>query len=391
MIDTAGDVSAAASLARRMSFFYGAAFFVTGIYFPYFPIWLANQGYSPALAAVILSIPMFARIVATPLVTFLADKSGNHRALVLVLLVLSIAGFAAPLALPGFAGLALLTLANALAFPAVIPLAETFALAGVHRFGLDYGRMRMWGSIMFMVANIAGGVALLRLGSESFLPMLLVGMALVLAVSLFLPGSSESGEPVARVSLADMGVLLATPRYALLLLTASVIQGSHGVLNAFASLTWQARGIPEDVIGLLWATGVVSEVLLMAFARHGLARCGAAGLIAIGAGAALLRWIGLGFDPPLVVLFVLQALHGLTFGATHIGAMNDLARSVPQRLSGTAQGLYAAATAGIASGSMVLLSGPLYAHFGAQSYWVMALIAAVGLALALRFQRMGPA
>ncbi len=379
----------AASLFRRMSLFYAASFLILGFNGPYFPVWLAGQGYSPGLVGVILSIPMFVRVIGTPLLTFLADRQGNHRAMVLILLALSLVGFGAPMLLPGLAGVAILTLVNAIAYPAIIPLSETFALAGVHRFGLDYGRMRMWGSIAFVLANLAGGTALVRFGPDVILQLILIAMALTFVVSLLLPGDSDANASGQRVQFNDMAVLLADRRYAALLLTAATIQCSHGVLSAFASLSWQARGIPEDVIGLLWAIGVIAEVLMMAFARRMLSRFGTAGLLVIGGSAALRRWILLGFDPPLALLFPLQALHGLSFGATHIGAMNELSRSVPQRLSATAQGLYAAATAGIASGTVVMASGPLYAHFGVRSYWVMALIAALGLGLAVRFRRTG--
>ena len=387
MAEAAFDRATAAGLFRRMALFYAASFTITGFYGPYFPVWLAGEGYSPTLAAFILALPMFVRIAGTPLVMLFADRIGDHRAMVMALIAISFMGFAAPLAMPGVAGLVILTLANCLAFPPVIPLAETFAMAGVHRFGLDYGQMRMWGSIAFVLANLAGGVVLVRFGSGSILHLILAGMVLTFLVALMLPGGAGASESANQVRPADVSVLLASPGFAMLLATAAVIQGSHGVLGAFASVSWKARGIPEDVVGLLWATGVVAEVLMMAFAWRALARFGTAGLLVLGAAAALVRWTALGFDPPLALLFPLQALHGLTFGATHIGAMNQLARAVPQRLSATAQGLYAAATAGIAPGATVLMSGPLYTHLGVRAYWAMAVIAAVGLVMALWFQR----
>jgi len=386
MAEGAADSLPAARLFQRMSMFYSASFLIAGIYGPFFPLWLAGEGYSPTLAAIILALPMFVRIAATPMLTLLADVLGNHRAIILALLALCLACFSAPLLRPGIVGLAILSAANCVAYPAITPLAETFALAGVHRFGLDYGRMRMWGSMTFVLANLAGGAMLARFGTGVILELILGGMALTFAVSLLLPLASDPSDQPARVQVSDIGLLLANPRYTLLLATAAVIQGSHGVLNAFASVSWHTGGLSQGVVGLLWATGVVAEVLMMAFARRGLVRFGTAGLLVVGGSAALLRWIALGFDPPLGLLLPLQLLHGLSFGATHIGAMNELARTVPQRLSATSQGLYAAATAGIAPGATVLLSGPLYTHLGTHAYWVMAAIAAVGLWMALKFR-----
>ena len=83
----------------------------------------------------------------------------------------------------------------------------------------------------------------------------------------------------------------------------------------------------------------------------------------------------MGFDPPLALLVVLQLLHALTFGATHIGAVHFISRAVPETQSGTAQALYAAVTGGIVMGGTMLAAGPLYAAYGGRAYWAMAAVA----------------
>jgi PPP family 3-phenylpropionic acid transporter len=101
----------------------------------------------------------------------------------------------------------------------------------------------------------------------------------------------------------------------------------------------------------------------------------------------------MGLDPPLMALIPLQTLHGVTYGATHIGAFYLITRAVPEAQAGTAQALYAAVTAGIFMGGATLLSGQLYASHGGRTYWAMAVVAVVGLgaALALRKHRLGGA
>ena len=53
---------------------------------------------------------------------------------------------------PGWAILAL-GVAFLLALGTCSPLVDTFAVAGVRTAGLDYGRMRLWGSITFIAAT----------------------------------------------------------------------------------------------------------------------------------------------------------------------------------------------------------------------------------------------
>jgi MFS transporter, PPP family, 3-phenylpropionic acid transporter len=380
------DALSPASLAARVSLFYGASFLVNGIYGPYFGVWLTAEGLTPTMIGVVLSLPMFVRMVAGPLFAFAADRWSRHRLVVQLLVVTSLIGFLAPNVLGASAGIVLIAAFNALAMPSIVPIGESFAVAGVQRFGLDYGRMRMWGSILFVVANLAGGVVIANFGAPSILWMLTMASVATLGVTLLLPATLAGGG-MARMQFNEIGGLLAQPRFVQLLAACGAIQCSHGFFNTFATLAWRDQGISPAVIGLLWATAVISEVILFAFARRPLSRLGGSGMIVLGASAALFRWIAYGFDLPLPLLFAFQALHGLTYGATHIGAMHEMAQQIPMKLSATAQGLYAATTGGIFTGAIVLACGPLYAHFGAGTYWVMALVAALGLALALRFRR----
>jgi PPP family 3-phenylpropionic acid transporter len=137
----------------------------------------------------------------------------------------------------------------------------------------------------------------------------------------------------------------------------------------------------------LWAIGVAVEIGLMAFSGALVGRIGAVELIVAGAVASVVRWLAMGFDPPLAALVVLQALHGLTFGATHVGAFYFITRAIAEGQAGTAQALYAAVTAGIAMGGAMLLSGQLYPALGGRTYWAMAAIAAVGLAAGVALRR----
>jgi len=381
-----GDLSPA-SLARRVSAFFAASFLINGIYGPYFGVWLESKGLSPVMVGVVLSLPMFSRMVAGPLFAYAADRWSKHRLAIQLLISAALLGFFAPSLFGLGVGLTLIAALNALAMPSIAPLSESFAIAGVQRHGLDYGRMRMWGSAAFVIANLVGGAVLARFGAPSILWMLTFAALLALAVTLLLPGNLAGGG-AARMQFGEIGELLAKPRFAQLLGACGAIQCSHGFFNTFATLAWRDQGISAGVIGLLWATAVFSEVALFALARRPLIRLGGTGMIVLGGSAALIRWIAFGFDLPLPLLFAFQALHGLSFGATHMGAMHEMAQQIPVKLSATAQGLYAATTGGIITGAIVLACGPLFANFGAGAYWAMAVIAALGLALAVRFRRL---
>ncbi|HJY50939.1 MAG TPA: MFS transporter, partial [Stellaceae bacterium] len=106
-------------------------------------------------------------------------------------------------------------------------------------------------------------------------------------------------------------------------------------------------------------------------------RIGSLGLLGVGAFGAVLRWGVMSLNLPLVLLPMLQLLHAFSFGATHLGSMQVLARHAPARQFATAQGDFATVLASVMAGSMAL-SGALYSDLGDRAYVAMALAAALG-------------
>jgi PPP family 3-phenylpropionic acid transporter len=93
------------------------------------------------------------------------------------------------------------------------------------------------------------------------------------------------------------------------------------------------------------------------------------------------------FDPPAVLLTPLQCLHGLSFGATHLGAVLLIARAAPVGLAATAQGLLATAI-GLAMALALVTSGFLRPELGHLSYVAMAMLALIGTACAFAAHHM---
>jgi MFS transporter, PPP family, 3-phenylpropionic acid transporter len=111
------------------------------------------------------------------------------------------------------------------------------------------------------------------------------------------------------------------------------------------------------------------------------ARVGAVEMVVVGGLGAVARWTAMGIDPPTILLPLLQVLHALSFGATHLGAMHVLAQLAHRRGGATAQGDFSAVQGGTFAAAMGI-SGILVATFGSAAYFAMAAIAAVGLVIA---------
>jgi MFS transporter, PPP family, 3-phenylpropionic acid transporter len=335
---------------------------------------------------------MLVRVAVTPAIAFAADRSGNHRRFLIVLAWAALVSALLLTMCASFWPILVLALLLAVAIATVLPLTETLAMGGVRAAGLDYGRMRLWGSLSFIVASFCGGLAIDRLGAPAAVWLMAGGAALTALAAHGLPRPAGDGRPPSaaerpRISLTDAVGLVRSRLFVTFLLAAGAVQAAHAAFYAFGTLHWAAQGISGGWSGVLWTTGVAIEIGLMAFSRAAVRRTGAIELIVLGAAASVVRWVAMGFDPPLAALVPLQALHGVTYGASHVGAFYFMTRALPERQAGTAQALYAAFTTGIAMGGAMLLSGHLYASFGGRTYWAMAAIAAVGLVASLSLRR----
>jgi PPP family 3-phenylpropionic acid transporter len=247
----------------------------------------------------------------------------------------------------------------------------------------------LWGSVAFIVANMAGGLVLGTWGAGALVWALTAALAATAVAAWRIPSVADSGDVAARrfvgFGLWRSGAFVAT------IVGASLIQASHAALYGFATLQWTGKGIDGTAIGLLWALGVVAEIALFAVSARVVARVGAANMILIGGIGAVVRWTAMGFDPPLLLLPALQLFHALSFGATHLGAMDMLSQLAHRRGGATAQGDFAAVQGGTFALAMGA-SGGLVAAFGSAAYFAMAAIAAAGFVIALgaRRGRRGP-
>ncbi len=377
--------------AIRLALFYGALFLVAGTKLPYLPVWLQSRGLTAAEIALVTSAPLFLRIVATPTIAVGADLYGNRRRVIIGLAWVALAAFLCLVASAGFWPILLVTLVLALATTSIMPLTETVAMAGVRRAGLDYGRMRLWGSLTFILASFVAGFAIDLWGASSIGLLLVIGAAATVAVAHALPWDTVSGAapPVRRITLADAASIATNRSFLLFLVAAGAVQAAHAVFYTFGVIEWRAQGLNSGWAGVLWAIGVVTEIGLFAFSRSVITRFGARLLLLVAAVAAVARWAAMAFDPPLALLIPLQALHGLTFGAAHLGAVHYISETVPAEQAGTAQALYASVTAGIAMGLATLAAGPLYEMYRGRAYLAMAALALVGLAASALLWRCG--
>lgn len=362
--------------APRLAVLYAAIFVLGGIQLPFFPVWLKAKGLDPGLIGLVLAAPMIVRVFAIPFATRRADRRDAIRAAIMVASGLSVLGYVLVGLAEGAAAILVTFALAALVTTPVMPLTETYALRGLGARGRAYGPVRLWGSLAFIFGTFAAGYAADVIPARHLI-WLIVAASIISALAAFTLAPLSTGAPAANLTAAPRRGLLRDPAFIAVLAAASLIQSSHAVYYGFSALEWRAAGIDGTAIAALWGLGVIAEIVLFALSGRLPRFFQPSVMLTIGAAGATLRWAAMALDPPAAMLPLVQLLHALSFGATHLGALTFLARHAPQGQAATAQG-YLAIAMGAAMAGATGLSGVLYGAFGVKAYAAMALAAVAG-------------
>ena len=361
---------------------------IGGVHLVFFPVWLSSIGFSPTAVGMLMAAMNLFRVVSGPALGVAADAFAARRLAIICLMSLAAMSYAGYATFASVGLVVLFSFTSSGAFSAIGPLLEGATLKAAMQSGFDYGRVRLWGSAAFIAMNFIGGRLVSANGIGVFPWVVTTAGTLALAASFLLPPDRDirhAGH--AAVVGQQAWALMRQPLFLLFVATAGVAQACHSFYYAFGTLNWRALGYSPDLIGFLWALGVIAEIVLLMFSARVVARLGPTRLLAIGAGCGIVRWTVLAFSPPLWVLIPVQCLHAGTFCAAHLGAMHFILRATPPHLVGTAQSIYGAVTIGVFFTLGQYGSGLFYAAHGSWGYLAMTVSSALALGLATMLGR----
>jgi len=326
--------------------YYFVFFGALGIFLPYFSLWLVAHGLAPAEATRVLSLTPLMSLLVPPLAGLVADA---RRARVWLLRIGSVATFVAFL---GFfrarvrVELYVCTAIFAFCRAPLTSLIDATTLSHVRHHGGSYGRIRLWGSLGFLVAAAAAGGLIDRAGVGAIVGVTAWALACGAAVAFTLPAPP----PVERKGVVGAWLhLLGEPDWWIFFVAVALGQMATAAYDSGFSLHLQRLGFGGRFIGAAWATGVAAEIVLMALSGRILARLGAPRLFALSLATAAVRWTLLARVVSPVAILCLQPLHGVTFGLFWVAGVT-LVRDRGHAAPTAAQGLFSAA---VGTGSLV--------------------------------------
>ncbi|WP_417787428.1 MFS transporter [Stutzerimonas xanthomarina] len=364
----------------RLSGFYFFYFALLGSAAPFLGLYFDYLGFTAERIGELVAIPMLMRCLAPNLWGWLGDVTGRRLTIVRVGAVCTLISFGLIFYSKSYAWLALVMALHAFFWHAVLPQFEVITLAHLGAQTARYSQIRLWGSIGFIAAVVGLGALFEHLSLDIFPIAVLTIMIGIVISSAWVPNAVPAEHP----ELDGQGGFfrqLCRPGVLAFFVCVGLMQVSHGPYYTFFSIHLEALGYGRGTIGLLWALGVVAEILIFLVMARLLARFSLRQVLAASFMLAALRWLLLGtLADHLEVLLIAQLMHAATFGSFHAAAIHFVQRSFGHRQQGQGQALYAT-LAGVGGALGALYSGYSWASLG--PLWTFAIASLAALVAAV--------
>ncbi|MCW2255342.1 PPP family 3-phenylpropionic acid transporter [Providencia alcalifaciens] len=363
---------------RWLAIDYFTYFFAYSIFLPFWSIWLKGEGIDAEMIGLLLGIGLAARFLGAMFITPIVKDPSKLITAVRILATFTLI-FAVGFAFGShWAWLFFVMIGFNLFFAPLVPLGDSLAGTWQKQFPFDYGRIRVWGSIAFIIGSSLMGYLASAFGHKSIMVALNISCLALLLGAMLKPAIMPAG---ALKSTGDSKVsfkqLIADKNIVRFLVCATLLQGAHAAYYGFASLYWKEAGYSDSLIGNLWSLGVVAEVIVFMLSNKLFRRWSPRNLLLLSAVCGIIRWSLMGAFTSLPVLIIVQILHSGTFTVCHLAAMRFISSRNENEII-PLQGIYSALATGGGLAIMTIIVGAIYERVPGQHgvvFYLMALLA----------------
>ena len=371
---------------RWLALYYALYFSALGAFMPYWGPYLQQQGLTALEIGILTATIQATKVLAPNIWGLMAVRWGLGRIVPGAALATAL-GFLALLWAHDFFSIFLITIAFSFFWAATLPLVDITTMEWAERSGAAYGRIRLWGSIGFILLALGMGWLIARGGMAVFLPVIVVFLLAAWWSSRYLPfaaGGTATAVPPAALRNELRGDLL-------FFFAACILeQASHGPYYAFYSIYVGDHGQSSMAVGLLWGFAVLCEVLFFAVGEGVIRRLGLKTVLYASFLLTALRWGVIGLWPDLPWIVAVQSLHAASYGAFHLAAVHWVYQRFPTSLRARGLALYASAAYGLGGAMGALAGGWAWQKLGGpETFYAAAALSLLGTVLLLAALRPG--
>ena len=363
----------------RLSGFYLFYFASLGALIPYWSLYLKSLSFSASEIGSLLAIIMATKVISPNIWGWIADHTGKRMAIVRLGCLFAAIAFAGVFLSSNFWWMAFIMMLFSFFWNATLPQLEASTFTHLGKETHKYSSVRLWGSIGFVIAVWLIGQQL-EGHQISYLPLILIGLFISIWLSsLFVPEEAAAHLKINHESLSEV---LKKPAVIALLVVCFLNQFSHGPYYAFYSIYMQSYGYSLTQIGLLWALGVIAEIIVFMGMHKLEPRFGLKQLLVVSMILTSVRWLIIAFFPAFnSIMIFAQILHAASFGLYHAVAIQYVHRFFSGKNQGKGQAIYSSISFGVGGALGSLYAGYAWDTVGSMVAFIIAGVASLAAAL----------
>ena len=355
----------------KLSLFYFIYFSLLGVMAPYLGLYLEDQGFSLFEIAQLTSLLLFTKIVAPMLWGAWADRYQNRMMLVRVGALMTAVCYLGFFIAETFWHYAVIIVLFSSFWNAILPQFEVVTLLSLGGQKDRYSRIRLWGSIGFIVSVVLMGWLFEISGVYLFPVTLLIIVTAIFLASLFKFNEKEPQTKSALV-LPGFGKQLKRRDTLLFFCSCFLLQVSHGAYYTYFSIFLESIDYGKTQIGWLWGLGVIAEVIVFVFMHRWFAKHSIKVVMLVSLAITSIRWCLTAFySDTFFLLIFAQCLHAFSFGAMHAAAIKFISLNFGEQTQGRAQALYSSLSFGLGGAIGAYISGVIVVKVGYEMIFVV--------------------
>ena len=330
-----------------------------GAFLPYLGVFLDGRGFSSKEIGELFAIIAIARIAGPNIWAMLADRTGNGLQILQLGALLTFVTFCLVFFMKGFWALTLSFALMMMFWTAILPQMEGLTLKCVYGHAGRYGRIRLWGSVGYILFAIFSGKMIDVYSTEAPIYICALVLLSLFVATLFL--KQPAIEKNTNLQQGSIWHKINTPVFYGFLLSALLLQMSFGAYYGFFALYVVDLGYSGQATGWLMALGVLAEVIIFIYAGKLISVFGVKWILVISLLLTALRWYLLAVaaaNPAVLILS--QGLHAFSFAMTHAASMHFIHHYFGEKFQSQGQAIYISVGFGI---------GGSIGGYGAGYFW----------------------
>ena len=358
-----------------------------GVFMPYMSVYFKSIGFNGTQTGQLLSLVTLSTIVAPHFWGWLSNKIGlPKRTLQIAIMGAFVMAFCMNF-VESYQGFWWIMLLYAIFFSALTPLSDMLTLRSIRNLNVPYTRIRVGGSIGFIVAVTLAGYLIESFGSKVILPSITALLVIAVMTSFYI--YEQPVDANIKKKKGDFLNLIKNREVIFFLILAFLSFMAHAPFNVFFAVHLTNAGFSGDQVGLLIAFGVLVEIFVFLFLGNFFAKLNVVYLISFCFICGVVRWYLIAWyaDQVLIALFT-QLLHSITFATFHMVSIAQINRLFPEQYAAQGQAMYSGFAIGLGGGIGMVGAGYLWDWFGGQwTFTAASMISVLALVVLVISQR----